>query len=147
MGLLKPRAIHLWNTTRFSILKTVVDLMIWMMAQVPSGINGVICSLVSGAGQAAECFWWPTSGRGGQCLSFTVILKPGTEPGLRKGSVNMAIITIVSRPYINDEQILLCIILCRGIEKPGRNLVKTLIVLAPVWSKIGQEGIRHSLKM
>ena len=59
----------------------------------------------------------------------------------------MAIITIVSRPYINDEQILLCIILCRGIEKPGRNLVKTLIVLAPVWSKIGQEGIRHSLKM
>lgn len=83
----------------------------------------------------------------GQCLLFTVILKPGTEPGLRKGSVNMAIITIVSRPYINDEQILLCIILCRGIEKLGRNLVKTLIELTPVWSKIGREGIRPSLKM
>lgn len=83
----------------------------------------------------------------GTCLLFTVILKPGTEPGLRKGSVNMAIITIVSRPYINDEQILLCIILCRGIEKPGRNLKKTLTELTPVWSKIGQEGIRHSLKM
>ena len=88
----------------------------------------------------------PLVGLGGQCLLFTAILKLGNEPGLRKGSVNMAVTTIVSRLYINDEQIRLCMILCRGIEKPGRNLMKT-IELIPVWSKIGWEGIRHSLKI
>lgn len=72
--------------------------MIWMMAQDLSGISGVICSLVSGAGQAAELDTYssPPVGSGGSVL-FIVILKTGTqEPGLRKGSVNMAVSLIIN---------------------------------------------------